>query len=78
MISDFRTIKMLKGKKVRAEAVIFYGEAGWKAKAWYLEDPKVTYDLGNGTKIHNHDTAIAHITELANSWRDAETKRGRY
>jgi len=78
MISDFKTIKLLKGTKVRAEAVIFYGESGWKAKVWYLDSPKSTSDLGNGTKVMNHDGANEHIKELAEGWRDAEIKRGRY
>lgn len=78
MITDFRTVKLTKGSKVRAEAVIFYGENGWKAKAWYLDDPKSQVDLGSGTKVYTHEGATAHIAELAESWRKAETERGRY
>lgn len=75
MIPDFVTIKLSKGSKLRAECILIYSSTGWKARAFYYDNPKSMVTIGSGTDILDEESATKKLGELSRGWRKNEGKR---
>jgi hypothetical protein len=75
MIPDFVTIKLSKGAKLRAECILIYGADGWKARAFYYDNPKSMQTIGSGTEVLDQASATKKLGELSQNWRRDEGKK---
>jgi len=78
MIPSFVTTKLSKGSKSRAEVMLIYTDQGWKARAFYYADPKSQTVIASGEEVLNEDQATKKVRELANEWRQEQTRKGKY
>jgi hypothetical protein len=78
MIPSFVTAKLSKGSKLRGEVILIYTEQGWKARAFYYDDPKSQTVIGSGEEVLSEEEASKKVRELANEWRVSQTKKGIY
>lgn len=71
MIPNFATIKILYGRKRWAELVLIYTQKGWKATAFYNDNP-TTYKVDSGEEVLNQEEAEHKVKELADVWRKTQ------
>lgn len=71
MIPNFAAIKIMFGRKRWAEIVLIYSQKGWKATAFYNDQPTV-YKVGSGEELLTPKEAEQKVKELADAWRKTQ------
>lgn len=59
----------------RVQGIIYFGDKGWKASAWYLKDATKTYKIGEGSEVLDRLSAAAKLDEVFDGWIQKQGRR---
>jgi hypothetical protein len=72
---NFLSQKGMVWPKGRVEAIILFGEKGWKVTAWYLKEPGRTYQAASGADVLDEESAKKKLDEVFGEWIQKEARR---
>lgn len=79
MMPEIEAMPILKNGKRVATVTVIYSNSGWKAHvAMHDRSDKFSAKLGEGKDLLGVESARAVALDMANKWRDDETKAGRF